>query len=103
MPLSERRLFRACDPLHAYICFPRVLTCCVPPVVLLSPPHSSELTCQNPAEKELEHADGLIGFPIVSDRMKLVTVGLCEWTVTLVKEQKVTEHAKLKGNTNVVW
>jgi len=63
---------------------------------------TSELTCQNPAEKELEHADGLIGFPIVSDRMKLVTVGLCEWTVTLVKEQKVTEHAKLKGNTNVV-
>jgi len=29
-------------------------------------------------------------------------VGVCEWTVTLVKEQKVTEHAKLKGNTNVV-
>jgi hypothetical protein len=34
--------------------------------------------------------------------MKLVTVGVCEWTVTQVKEQRISEHAKLKGNTNVV-
>jgi len=74
---------------------------------LLSVPaaaHSSELTCQNPkAEHGPEHEDGFIGFPIVSDRMKLVTVGVCEWTVTQVKEQRISEHAKLKGNTNVVW
>jgi len=31
-----------------------------------------------------------------------VTVGVCEWTVTQVKEQRISEHAKLKGNTNVV-
>ena len=66
--------------------------------------NSSELTCQNPkAEHGPEHEDGFIGFPIVSDRMKLVTVGVCEWTVTQVKEQRISEHAKLKGNTNVVW
>jgi hypothetical protein len=35
--------------------------------------------------------------------MKLVTVGVCEWTVTMVKQQHISEHAKLKGNTNVVW
>jgi hypothetical protein len=64
---------------------------------------SSELTCQNPkSEHGPEHEDGFIGFPIVSDRMKLVTVGVCEWTVTQVKEQRISEHAKLKGNTNVV-
>lgn len=63
---------------------------------------TSELTCQNPKKVETEHEDGIIGFPLVSDRMKLVTVGVCEWTVTLVKEQKISEHASLKGNTNVV-
>jgi hypothetical protein len=51
---------------------------------------------------ETEHEDGIIGFPLVTDRMKLVTVGVCEWTVTLVKEQQISEHASLKGNTNVV-
>ena len=66
-------------------------------------PHSSELTCQNPKKIETEHEDGIIGFPLVTDRMKLVTVGVCEWTVTLVKEQQISEHAALKGNTAVVW
>jgi len=63
---------------------------------------TSELTCQNPKKLDTEHEDGIIGFPLVSDRMKLVTVGVCEWTVTLVKEQKISEHASLKGNTNAV-
>jgi hypothetical protein len=66
-------------------------------------PHSSELTCQNPKKIETKHEDGIIGFPLVTDRMKLVTVGVCEWTVTLVKEQQISEHAALKGNTAVVW
>lgn len=44
----------------------------------------------------------MIGFPISSPRMNLVTVGQCEWTVTLVKAQQISEHAKLKGSTNVI-
>jgi len=76
------------------------LHCCSFDVVQ---PCRSELTCQNPKKLDTEHEDGIIGFPLVSDRMKLVTVGVCEWTVTLVKEQKISEHASLKGNTNAVW
>jgi hypothetical protein len=38
---------------------------------------SSELTCTNPkGDYSPDHEDGIIGFPIVSDRMKLVTVGV---------------------------
>jgi hypothetical protein len=47
--------------------------------------------------------DGLIAFPIMSDHTKLVTVGVCEWTITMVRAQAVGEHATLKGNTVVVW
>jgi len=64
---------------------------------------TSELTCTDPAAvKEVEKEDGVIGFPISSPRMALVTVGQCEWTVTLVKAQQISEHAKLKGSTNVI-
>jgi uncharacterized protein YpuA (DUF1002 family) len=35
--------------------------------------------------------------------MALVTVGVCEWTVTLVAPQEISDTASLKGNTNVVW
>jgi len=64
---------------------------------------TSELTCTDPAHvKEIEKDDGVIGFPISSPRMNLVTVGQCEWTVTMVKAQQISEHAKLKGSTNVI-
>jgi hypothetical protein len=39
---------------------------------------------------------------MVPDRMKMPSVGVCEWTVTMVKEHKISEHAKLKGNTQVI-
>lgn len=66
--------------------------------------HSSELTCTDPAAiHDVEHEDGIITFPLIPDRSKLVTVGVCEWSVTLVKEHRISEHATLKGNTAVVW
>lgn len=66
---------------------------------------SSELTCTDPtAVKDIEHThDGLITFPLMPDRTKLVTVGVCEWTVTIVAEQPISETATLKGATNVIW
>lgn len=64
----------------------------------------SELTCQNPdAVADVHKDDGLIAFPIMADHTKLVTVGVCEWTITMVRAQAISEHATLKGNTAVVW
>jgi hypothetical protein len=73
---------------------------------LLLLPRSSELTCTNPAEPVPVYAGadhGVLTLPIVAPATKLVTVGVCEWSVTKVAPQDITDTAVLKGSNQVVW
>jgi len=63
---------------------------------------SSTVTCTNPHKvKDIHSHDGIIDLPVDKD-LKVIPVGVCEWTITKVKEQDIGEHASIKGSTNVV-
>lgn len=64
---------------------------------------SSVVTCDNPKHiKDVHSSDGVIDIP-VNPELKITPVGVCEWTVTEVAPQTISEHALIKGSTTVVW
>lgn len=64
---------------------------------------SSVVTCDNPKHvKDVHSTDGVIDLP-VNPELKTTPVGVCEWTVTKVHDQKISEHATIKGSSTVVW
>jgi hypothetical protein len=61
------------------------------------------VTCENPKHvKDAHSTDGIIDMP-VNPELKVTPVGQCDWTVTKVTEQKISEHAAIKGSTSVIW
>jgi len=63
---------------------------------------TSTVTCTNPKKvKDVHSHDGIIDMP-VDKELKIIPVGVCEWTITKVKEQAIGEHASIKGSTAVV-
>jgi len=63
---------------------------------------SSVVTCDNPkGVKDVHSNDGIIDIP-VNPELKVTPVGVCEWTVSEVAPQQISEHALIKGSTSVI-
>lgn len=71
------------------VCLPSCLCC------------RSELTCMS--DEEYEQKAAYRSFPMVTSRMRKVTVGLCEWTVAEVSPTPVNKNVFLLGNGWATW